>query len=146
VSLSGEIIAADAADLCIRMLSNGQPHRALPGTGSVCAAVAARIPGTIPHRLAQAGQSATHPPGARAVDARGAGNDGDSNGNGSGDGDGSGNGGPATRGANEPVRLAMPSGVIAVDAEVVWREAGWHAVRGSVFRTARRLFKGELYY
>jgi 2-methylaconitate cis-trans-isomerase PrpF len=46
LTLSGERLAAAAADLTVRMISNGQPHRALPLTASLCAAVAARIEGT----------------------------------------------------------------------------------------------------
>jgi len=51
LTLSGETLAADAADLTIRMLSSGQPHRALPLTASLCAAVAARIEGSIVQRV-----------------------------------------------------------------------------------------------
>jgi len=47
--LSGEALAAADADLTARMLSNGQPHRALPLTVSLCTAVAARIEGSIVH-------------------------------------------------------------------------------------------------
>ena len=47
--LTGETIAADAVDLTGRMLSNGQPHRALPLTASLCMAVAARIEGSVVH-------------------------------------------------------------------------------------------------
>ena len=39
----------------VRMISVGQPHRAVPITGAICLAVAARVPGTIPHRLCAAG-------------------------------------------------------------------------------------------
>ena len=46
-TLSGESLAAAAADLSVRMISNGQPHRALPLTASLCAAVAARIEGSV---------------------------------------------------------------------------------------------------
>jgi 2-methylaconitate isomerase len=46
-TLSGEPIAAGQADLTVRFLSNGQPHRALPLTASLCTAVAARIAGTL---------------------------------------------------------------------------------------------------
>jgi hypothetical protein len=45
-TLSGDRVSPTLADLTIRIISNGQPHRALPLTGSVCAAVAARIKGT----------------------------------------------------------------------------------------------------
>jgi 2-methylaconitate cis-trans-isomerase PrpF len=51
VTLSGERIAAAGVDLTARMLSNGQPHRALPLTVTLCTAVAARIEGSIVHRL-----------------------------------------------------------------------------------------------
>lgn len=53
--LSGDVVPAANADLVARMLSNGQPHRALPATGTICTAVAARIPGTLPNLLARAG-------------------------------------------------------------------------------------------
>ena len=45
--LTGETVNADAIDLTGRMLSNGQPHRALPLTASLCMAVAARIRGSV---------------------------------------------------------------------------------------------------
>lgn len=47
-TLSGETIAANTIDLTARFISNGQPHRALPLTASLCTAVAARIEGTLP--------------------------------------------------------------------------------------------------
>jgi 2-methylaconitate cis-trans-isomerase PrpF len=47
-TLSGETIAASDVDLTARFISNGQPHRALPLTASLCTAVAARIEGTLP--------------------------------------------------------------------------------------------------
>ncbi|WP_135465939.1 2-methylaconitate cis-trans isomerase PrpF family protein [Crenalkalicoccus roseus] len=46
-TLAGGTIPAAGMDLTVRALSNGQPHRALPLTVSLCAAVAARIPGTV---------------------------------------------------------------------------------------------------
>ncbi len=49
-TLSGDPIRADTVDLTARFLSNGQPHRALPLTASLCTAVAARIGGTLVHR------------------------------------------------------------------------------------------------
>jgi 2-methylaconitate isomerase len=58
-TLSGETVSADAVDLTARVLSNGQPHRALPLGVSMCLAVAARIEGTVAHEVcrlpAQAG-------------------------------------------------------------------------------------------
>lgn len=50
-TLSGRTLAADEMDIVVRMISVGQPHRAVPITGAVCLAVAARVPGSIPHRL-----------------------------------------------------------------------------------------------
>jgi 2-methylaconitate isomerase len=46
-TLSGEPITASQVDLTVRFLSNGQPHRALPLTASLCTAVAANIAGTL---------------------------------------------------------------------------------------------------
>ncbi len=97
--IGGGSVAATDCDLVVRMVSNGQPHRALPLTGSLCTAVAAQVEGSIPHRLARPGRTG-------------------------------------------PLRLAMPSGVIAVDAVVARRDGGWHAEHGSFYRTTRRLFEG----
>lgn len=106
-TLSGETIAAGDMDLCIRMLSSGQPHRALPATGAVCTAVAMGVAGSIPQRLAR------------------------------------------TSKAGASRQLAMPSGVIPVDADVRHPREGEtapHAVSGTLHRTARRLFDGRVYY
>ncbi|HEY8290775.1 MAG TPA: PrpF domain-containing protein, partial [Acetobacteraceae bacterium] len=48
-TLSGDALRADQVDLTVRFISNGQPHRALPLTASLCTAVAARIAGTVVH-------------------------------------------------------------------------------------------------
>ncbi|WP_426957265.1 2-methylaconitate cis-trans isomerase PrpF family protein [Muricoccus radiodurans] len=47
VTLTGETVPVGEMDLAARVISNGQPHRALPLTVSLCTAVAARIPGTL---------------------------------------------------------------------------------------------------
>jgi 2-methylaconitate cis-trans-isomerase PrpF len=52
-SLAGDVIHAGAIDLVARMLSNGQTHRALPLTASLCMAVAARLPGSVVHECAR---------------------------------------------------------------------------------------------
>jgi 2-methylaconitate isomerase len=101
-TLSGERLPASAADVTVRMISNGQPHRALPLTASLCAAVAARIEGTTIWKAAR-------------------------------------------RDAGDKLRLAMPSGVLTVGAEVRLGNAGWQATHGSFYRTARRLFDGYVY-
>ena len=46
-TLSGEGVRGGDVDLTARFISNGQPHRALPVTSSLCTAVAARIAGTV---------------------------------------------------------------------------------------------------
>jgi 2-methylaconitate cis-trans-isomerase PrpF len=50
-TLTGEAIAGEAVDLTGRMISAGQPHRALPLTGSLCMAVAARLEGSVVHAV-----------------------------------------------------------------------------------------------
>ena len=49
-TLDGAVLPQEAVDLTVRMISNGQPHRALPLTGSLCVAVASAIPGTLAAR------------------------------------------------------------------------------------------------
>ncbi|MHB8379400.1 MAG: PrpF domain-containing protein [Acidimicrobiales bacterium] len=46
-SASGEIIGRHEVNLVARVISNGQPHRALPLTISLCTAVAARVRGSV---------------------------------------------------------------------------------------------------
>lgn len=46
-TLSGDSVPAKDIDLVARVMSNGQPHRALPLTVSLCTAVAARMTGTV---------------------------------------------------------------------------------------------------
>jgi 2-methylaconitate cis-trans-isomerase PrpF len=96
-TLSGTLAAGDH-DLAVRMISVGQPHRAVPITGAICLAVAARVPDTIPHRLCASAQG--------------------------------------------PIRIGHASGTTLVDAAVT----GGAAQYGAVFRTARRLFEGNVIY
>ena len=53
--LNGETMPAAEMDILARMISVGQPHRAIPLTGALCLAVACRVPGSIPAELARAG-------------------------------------------------------------------------------------------
>lgn len=46
--------------------------------------------------------------------------------------------------AGDEVRVANPSGVLSVGAEVSRRQDGWHADSAVVFRTARRLMQGAV--
>ena len=54
-TLTGETIRAGDVDLTARMMSNGQPHRALPLTCTLCLAVAARVEGTVVNEVARKG-------------------------------------------------------------------------------------------
>lgn len=54
VTLSGEVIDASSVDLAARVISNGQPHRALPLGASMCLGVASKIAGSIVHAAATA--------------------------------------------------------------------------------------------
>jgi len=60
-TLAGERIAAEAADLTVRMISIGQPHRAVPLTGAMCLAVASRVPGSVANRVARSPATAEAP-------------------------------------------------------------------------------------
>jgi 2-methylaconitate isomerase len=103
-TLARETIDAEAMDIAVRMISVGQPHRAVPLTGAMCLAVATRIEGSIPHRLVR-------PPKTPADD----------------------------------IRIAQPSGLTVV-AATVRRNGGWVADNAVVYRTARRLMEGTVYY
>ena len=55
--ISGEAVRADEMDVNMRIIANGLPHKALPLTVSLCAAVAMRIEGTIPAQATKATSS-----------------------------------------------------------------------------------------
>jgi len=59
--LSGETIKADEIDLTGRVISNGQPHRALPLTVSLCMAVASRLEGSVVSEVLRKGPNAEAP-------------------------------------------------------------------------------------
>ena len=52
-TLTGDRVEAAGVDLTARMMSNGQPHRALPLTCTLCLAVAARVEGTVVNEVAR---------------------------------------------------------------------------------------------
>lgn len=54
-TLTGEALDPGGIDLTARAMSNGQPHRALPLTISLCTAVAARIEGSLVAEAARPG-------------------------------------------------------------------------------------------
>jgi 2-methylaconitate cis-trans-isomerase PrpF len=103
-TLSGRTLGADDADIFVRMISIGQPHRAVPLTGALCLAAACRVSASIPFDLL---------------------------------------GGMGRKG---PLRIGHPSGVVLVDAETDPEAEGVLVRHATVYRTARRLFTGEVYY
>lgn len=52
-TLGGERIAASDFDVAVRVISNGQCHRAVPMTIALCTAVAVRLPGSIPAAMSR---------------------------------------------------------------------------------------------
>jgi 2-methylaconitate isomerase len=51
--LSGRTLAPAEMDIAVRMMSNGQAHRATPLTAALCLAVATRVSGSIPNEMAK---------------------------------------------------------------------------------------------
>ncbi|HEX2889459.1 2-methylaconitate cis-trans isomerase PrpF family protein [Vineibacter terrae] len=71
-TLSGRQLTAADADIVVRMISVGQPHRAVPITGAICLAVATRVGGSMPQLLSTAPAGPiriAHPSGVTLVDA-----------------------------------------------------------------------------
>lgn len=56
-TLDGQTMPAEAVDLLARMISVGQPHRAIPLTGALCTACAAKIEGTLVHEVTRPGEA-----------------------------------------------------------------------------------------
>jgi 2-methylaconitate isomerase len=102
-TLSGRALEAGDADILVRMISVGQPHRAVPLTGALCLAVACQVPGSVPAELVRGG-------------------------------------------GGGKIRVGHPSGTILVAAEVEGGGAALRATAATVYRTARRLFQGEVLY
>lgn len=53
-TIGGERLAADAAEIAVRIISMEKCHRAVTLTGAMCVAVATRLVGSVPHALARA--------------------------------------------------------------------------------------------
>lgn len=71
-TLSGRSLGPADADIGIRMISVGLPHRAVPITGAICLAVATRVPGSIPNALSSSAEGPLrvgHASGTTTVDA-----------------------------------------------------------------------------
>jgi 2-methylaconitate cis-trans-isomerase PrpF len=71
-TLSGQALAADEMQFTARMISMGQPHRALPLTGAMCLAIAVGIDGSVVQEMAPgSGQEVAiaHPSGVLSLGA-----------------------------------------------------------------------------
>lgn len=102
-TLSGRQLRQGEIDLLVRMISVGQPHKAVPITGGLCLAVACRIPSGIPESVLRSRETGA-------------------------------------------IRIGHPSGTLLVDAAVEQKDGSVTARHASVFRTARRLFQGEVLF
>jgi 2-methylaconitate isomerase len=75
-TLSGRTLAPTDMDIAVRMISNGQAHRATPLTAALCLAVSTRIAGSIPAQMARGSAGGVrqiriaHPSGVIVVDAK----------------------------------------------------------------------------
>ncbi|UVI36891.1 PrpF domain-containing protein [Brevibacterium spongiae] len=116
--LDGTTLATDSADVVVRMISMGQTHKAVPGTGAMCLAAAAQVPGTIINVIIERSRA------------------------GDGSGSGAGNGSEDVGAAVSPeVRLGTPSGVVTAAAV---RADDGSVTAASLFRTARVLMRGQV--
>ena len=73
-TLSGRALDRREMDVCVRMISVGRPHRAVPLTGALCLAVAAKVPGSLVNAISR-GVSGdviriAHPSGVTVVEAK----------------------------------------------------------------------------
>jgi 2-methylaconitate isomerase len=105
MTISGRKLSSADVEILVRMISTGQPHRAIPLTGALCLAVACRVPGSVPNQVVKS----------------------------------------SVAGKDSNVRIGHPSGVIVVDAQVRTENEAFHASYATVYRTARRLFQGEVF-
>ncbi|WP_246068836.1 2-methylaconitate cis-trans isomerase PrpF family protein [Ferrovibrio terrae] len=102
-ALSGRVYQASEADILVRMISVGQPHRAVPITGGLCLAAACRVPGSLAQQMLRPDQSGA-------------------------------------------IRVGHPSGMLMVDATAEVTAGSAVIAQASLYRTARRLFQGEVFY
>lgn len=102
-ALSGRVYQASETDILVRMISVGQPHRAVPITGGLCLAAACRVPGSLAQQMLQPTQSGA-------------------------------------------IRVGHPSGMLMVDATAEVTAGVAVVAQASLYRTARRLFQGDVFY
>lgn len=103
-TLSGEIVPKETLDFVVRVISNGQPHQALPLTVSLCTAIAAKLEGSLVSEMLD-----------------------------------------KEKRKKETLNLGMPSGFLSVAADVTQKNGEWFVKSGAFYRTARRLFEGQVW-
>ena len=74
-TLAGDTVSATQCDILVRMISLGQPHRAIPVTGALCVAATARVDGSLVSRMLDTTRCGSelrlaHPSGVTSVDSR----------------------------------------------------------------------------
>lgn len=94
----------EGGDVCVRALSVGQPHKAVPVTVALSLAAAAQLPGTVVHKC---------------------------------------RGNVTSKGRAGGLEITHPSGSLKVDAEF---NAQGKLESAAVFRTARRLMEGTIFW
>jgi len=114
-TLAGERLAAEDADVTVRMISIGQPHRAVPLTGAMCLAVAARIEGTLVNRIARIARPSASP------------------------------GDPVRIAQPSGLTVVGAAVRRENDREGHGEGRNWFAERATVYRTARRLMEGWVF-
>ncbi|RLM00006.1 hypothetical protein CFD26_106005 [Aspergillus turcosus] len=122
IALLSSAAEDDEADLCVLAFTMGKAHASLQLTGAVCVGAATVIHGTIAWELAQKGKRDTRPKHGMSV-------------------------GNCQIAPPLPVGIRHPAGVIQVEAVLGMDHKGEVSVDNvAVFRTARRLFEGNVYY
>ncbi|KAF7179600.1 hypothetical protein CNMCM7691_008648 [Aspergillus felis] len=120
--LSSTAAEDDEADLRVLAFTMGKAHASLQLTGAVCVGAATVIHGTIAWELAQKGKRDTRPKHGMSL-------------------------GNHQIAPPLPVGIRHPAGVIHVEAVLGMEHTGEVTVDNvAVFRTARRLFEGNVYY
>lgn len=98
------VIPSNETDVVVRMLSMGAPHGAIPITGAIGTAGAARIEGTVVNEMV-----------------------------------------PTARRQSSAVRLGHASGTTEVEAIMQLEKSEIKYLRGTIYRTARRIMDGYIY-
>jgi 2-methylaconitate cis-trans-isomerase PrpF len=122
IALLSSAAEDDEADIRVLAFTMGKPHTSLQLTGAVCIGAATVIHGTIAWELAQKGKRDTRPKHGMSV-------------------------GNLQIAPPLPVSIRHPAGVIQVEAVLGMDHKVEITVDNvAVFRTARRLFEGNMYY